>query len=313
LLNEVQGQTEGVKILRRVISGQVVAPLLLLGPDGVGRRFSVVEAAKEAFSRNNPSSPHCVQIAKGVHPDLILVNPIDGKDIGVDVVRGVIDRVESFPSITSVRYVIFDGVDRMTEAAANALLKVLEEPCVTTRFFLLATSLAKVLPTIRSRCGLVRYRVLPEKFVVESLSAHTEDSTKALVCARLAEGSVGRAYQYLASGRLMLRNKMLDLLRRGLEGDLTALFSIVGDLEEDDLPQCLHFLSHLLCDLTMLLQAPERMSNLDVESDLRAIKSGLTDGVLTSLVDGLVGLQRLPDSANLLFHVKTYLATSFGA
>ena len=323
VLSDVQGQSEGVRFLRRVVEGHVKSPLLLAGMEGVGRRYSVTEAAKEAFSNGDPGSIHCIQISHGVHPDLVTVQPPDGKEIGIDAIREVLERVDAFPSIAPMRYVIIDGADRMNLSAASALLKVLEEPCVTTRFFLLASSLATILPTIRSRCGLVRYRPLPEKFVHDYICPPVREANepddkyalrrlKALVCTRLSEGSVGRAYQYLASGRLTLRNKMLSLLKAVVAGDLSSLFSIVDDIDED-LPHGLRFFEHLLYDLTMLVHAPSRLSNLDIAEELGGIRAQMTEGQLRSLLSGLGSLRGQKNaSLDLAFHTKTYLATSFG-
>lgn len=312
MLSDVQGQSEGVRFLRRVVEGHLTSPLLLVGTGGVGRRFSVVEAAKEAFSGNEPDSLHCLQIAEGVHPDLVVVEPLDGKDIGVDTIREIVKQTNLFPSQVPVRYVVIDGADTMTTPAANALLKTLEEPPPTSRFFLLAESPAAVLPTIRSRCGLVHYQPLSETFIVNFLASQTDDATKALVCARLSGGSVGRALQYLASGRLALRNKMLSLLRAGLAGDLSSLFSIV-DSAEEDLQHGLRFFEHLLHDLIMIPHDPARLSNLDIAEDLGGLREQMTEGQLDGLLSGLRELQgRVGRPINLAFHVKAYLATAFG-
>jgi DNA polymerase-3 subunit delta' len=311
MLSEVREQSEAIRFLRRVVDGELTSPLLLVGNEGVGRRYSVIQAAKEAFSKGNPDSIHCVQIAAGTHPDFVVVRPPDGKDIGVDTIREVVKQAGSFPAMVPVRYVVIDGADAMTTPAANALLKTLEEPPVTSRFFLVASSAYAVLPTIRSRCGLVRYRPLSEKFIVDFLAQQTDDATKALVCARLSEGSVGRAYQYLASGRLALRNKMLSLLKSGLVGDLSSLFSIVDSVQED-LPCGLRFFEHLLHDLVMLPRAPSQVTNLDVADDLGVLREQLGEGRLEQLFVGLRELQgRMRSNIHLPFHVKTYLATTF--
>jgi DNA polymerase-3 subunit delta' len=312
MLSEVQEQPEGVRFLRKVVEGDLTSPLLLVGNEGVGRCFSVVQAAKEAFSKGDPDSFHCVRIAAGTHPDLVLVHPPDGKSIGVDTIREVVDQSGSFPAMVPVRYVVINGADSMTTPAANALLKTLEEPPVTTRFFLVAGSAKAVLPTIRSRCGVVRYRPLSERFIVDFLAGQTDDATKALVCARLSEGSVGRAHQYLASGRLALRNKMLSLLKAGLTGDLSSLFSIVDSVEED--LQCgLRFFEHLLHDLVMLPRSPDRLTNLDVVEELDVLRGQLGEARIEGLFHGLRELQgRMRSNIHLPFHVKTYFATAFG-
>lgn len=313
MLSEVQEQSEGVQFLKRVVEGAITTPLLLVGDEGVGRRFSVIAAAKEAFSGGDSESNHCLRISKEAHPDLITVSPPDGKEIGVDAIREITQLSRSYPSMVPVRYVILDGADEMTNSAANALLKTLEEPPSTTRFFLLASSSESVIPTIRSRCGLVRYRPLSESFILTFLSHHTDDATKALVCTRLSEGSVGRAYQILASGRLSLRTKMFSLLEMGLAGDLSPLFSTI-DSVEDDLDQGLRFMGHLLRDLVLLPHAPERVANQDMADQLVDFRSRLGDKRLESLLVGFGQLQdRMRGRIHLPFHVKTYLATAFGA
>lgn len=311
MLSDVRGQSEGVRVLRRVVQGHLKSPLLLVGAEGVGRRFSVIEAAREAFCKGDPASPHNKRINEGCHPDLVIVKPDDGKDLGVDAIRAVVDQAQTFPSTVSARYVLIEQSDTMTVPAANALLKTLEEQPPTTRFFLSAESPDRVLPTIRSRCGLVRYRPLPEDFVVEYIKDLTDNPTKALVCARLGEGSVGLAYQILASGRLVLRNKMLNLLEFGLTKEFSSLFSLIDEVE-NDLERGLHFLNHLLCDLVMLPHAPTHITNLDVVEKLDSLRTRLGEERIEGLLAGYNVLRdRMRGRILLPFHTKTFLVSVF--
>lgn len=311
MLKEVQEQTEGVRFLRRVIEGHLTSPLLLVGDDGVGRRFSVIEAAREAFSGGDSNSTHSVQIDQGVHPDLVVLHG-NGKAIGVSAIREVVEQAYSFPSMVPARYVCIDGADTMTLPAADALLKTLEEPPSTTRFFLLASQSEKVLPTIRSRCGLVRYRPLSEALIVQHLMKVEDDPTKALVYARLSGGSVGRAVQFQLTGRLALRNRVLSLLRAALNRDYLSLFTAVDDLE-DDLGLGLRFLETILADLAMISHAPAHVANVDVAEELEGLRRGIGDK-LELLTDGLWTIldRDAQTKINLAFHVKTLLATAFG-
>lgn len=310
MLSEVQGQSEGVQVLRRVVEGRIRTPLLLVGPEGVGRRFSVVEAAREAFSKGDEKSPHSKRISQGIHPDLVVFRPPDGKDFGVDAMREVAQLAESYPSTVPVRYVVIDSADSMTIPAANALLKTLEEQPPTTRFFLLVGSPEAVLPTIRSRCGVVRYKPLPEDFVVKYVSALTDNPAKALVCTRLGEGSVGLAYQFLASGRLTLRNKVVRMLEACVEKDFSSAFSLVDEVE-GDLDYGLRFLDHVLTDIAMLPHAPDKISNVDIPEKILSLKDRM--GSKTSeLVLGFRGLQgKMRSNALLPFHLKTLFASTF--
>lgn len=309
MLIDVQGQAEGVRYLRRVVDGTLTSPLLLVGPEGVGKRFSVNEAAKERFSAAGGAEYHLAQIARGIHPDLCVVTQTDGKDIGIAEIRETIDLTSSYPCSAPVRYVVIDGADHLTDAAANALLKTLEEPPSTTRFFLLAQNARAVLPTIRSRCGELRFRPLPEKFVTEFLGQHTDDPSKALVYARISEGSVGRALQYLGSGRLTLRDEMLGLIKVGLTGDLSSLFSAVGKV--GSLSLGLKFLDHVLRDLAMLPYDSTTLTNVDIARELELLRPRLGEEKLWGLIEGVRNVQRLPSSMNLAYHVKSIFASVF--
>lgn len=318
MLNLVEGQNEGVHFLRRVIAGHVTSPLLLVGQDGVGKKFSVLEAAKEAFTRGDPSDTfHARQIDLKEHPDLTLISSEDGADIKVDTIRDLIDGLNRHPSYAPARYVVIDGAEHLNTAAANALLKTLEEPPSVVRFFLLAETLRDVLPTIRSRCGLVRYQALPEPFILARIqqSSHASfDATKALVATRLAEGSVGRAITYWHSGRLGLRDQILDLLKPDLLRNPAHLFPAV-DAFKADLALSLSFLEHVLHDLLMVTVDPARMTNVDVPERIRAIRESAGEERILRLLRRVRRVRRHLDRGvkiALSSHVKSALLGVWG-
>lgn len=309
MLSAVQGQTEGVRHLRCAIEGRFTSPLLLVGKAGVGKKFSVLEAAKEAFSGEDPDF-HCRQVDQGVHPDLKVLSPEADKDIGVDAVRKVLEESRSFPFHAKFRLFVIDGADRLTTAAANALLKTLEEPPKVARFFLLAEHLDSVLPTITSRCGLVRYRTLSEAFILAQIQRFESDATKALVYTRLAEGSVGKAVGYWGSGRLRLRDQVLTLLKPDIHSSIPDLFSAVDALG-DDLVLGLTFLEHLLCDLFMIDHMPSRITNVDVADTLGGLRAYWSHARILELLSGLRTVQefqRRKVKIQLPYHVKSALS-----
>ncbi len=286
-------------------------PLLLVGIEGVGKRFSVIQAIKEDFSKGDPKSPAVFQLDKGVHPDFLLVESEAGKDIGIDTIRNVMLKALDMPMMASRRYIVIDGADRLTPAAANCFLKTLEEPPSTTQFVLLADSERKILPTIRSRCGLVRYHSLSSDFIVSLLRDIEPDPVKGLLYARLSDGSVGRALYYAASGRMKLRDVAVDLLTVGVTGDLSRLFAIVDDVKED-LPLCIRFMHHVIYDLVMLPHDTTRLANVDIVDDLTALSAKIGPFRLKRLQAGIKSIALLGDSKiNLQFHVKSALASVF--
>ena len=316
MLSDVREQDLGVTYLRRVVDGSLTSPLLLVGEEGVGRRFSSLQACKELFCTGDRSSTcrcvDCLQVDEGTHPDLVVVRSVDDKDIGVEAIRSVVEQTMSYPSAAPLKLFVIDGADRLTVPAANAILKTLEEPPATVRFILLAESPNGVIPTVRSRCGLVVYSRLSEPFVVSVVQRFEPDPAKALVISRIAEGSVGRAVQYWGSGRLSLRDKMFTLLKHGLNKDVASLFIMVDSIGTA-LPLSLRFLEHLLLDLRMVRITPAHVMNLDLADELRQMSGALRDNTWHELVAGLRQLRDRYRAARIVlpFHVKTLFATAF--
>jgi DNA polymerase-3 subunit delta' len=248
-----------------------------------------------------------------VHLDFKVVSPADGKDIGIDAMREVIETAGISPTTAPLRLFVIDGADRMTSAAANALLKTLEEPPETSRFFLLAEQMQRVIPTIRSRCGKVPFSRLPESVVVAELSKFERDNTKALVYARMADGSLGRATRYWGAGRLRTRDQAWTLLEQGFSGDLSSLFSAV-DAVTQDIPLVLRFLELILHDFLMIHHEPGRIVNVDLADKINALAS---EGVLVKALPRLLtGTRVIRDrmrasKINAAFHMKTLFVEAF--
>ena len=197
-------------------AGRLHHALLLAGPSGIGKAtfaFHLAEHllrhpgggdAPESLAPREPSSALFRQIAQGAHPSVLhLTRPLNEKTkafksaVTVDEIR----RIGRFLSMTSHdgswRVVIVDPADDMNANAANALLKNLEEPPPRTQFVLIAHSPGALLPTIRSRCHLVRLKPLEPAAllaVLERLDAGLPETEagRAALAAR-AGGSVREA------------------------------------------------------------------------------------------------------------------------
>lgn len=314
MLADVKYQDDSLVFLRGLVEGRVTSPLLLVGQEGTGKRFAARQTVQELFCTGTHENAcpcvDCLWMRQGMHTDLTELVALDSKDIGVDPVRQLLEISKTYPSQSRYRFFIIDGVDRLTLPAANALLKTLEEPPHTARFLLLAESLQKVLPTIRSRCGLLNFRALPEKFILQHIEKFESDSTKALVYARLGEGSVGRAIQYWGSGRLALRDKALELLSFVQHKDVAGLFLLIDQLEKE-LPLMLRFLATLLHDLLLLSIDESRLINLDKIDGLRQLKAP-TSG-WHALQSALQEVQETSRNVKiqLPFHVKAILLNTF--
>ena len=199
--DDIQGQGFAKRVLQTHLSHACVAgAYLLIGPEGIGKRRLALEMAKAlncTAEGNRPCDrcPTCTQIARGSHPDVYLVVPGGASEqIGIDRIRLLLGRIALRPFSAATHVVVIDGAERLTEEAANGLLKSLEEPSARTRFLLTTSQLSHCLPTIVSRCQLLRCQPLPRE-VVQRLLTDTQgcDPQVARAVAKVSRGSASRA------------------------------------------------------------------------------------------------------------------------
>ena len=192
----------------------------VLAGGGVGGLFADQAPCLEM----DPSEPIFRRVAAGGHADLLTVEKsfdTKRKRIRDEIVVGDVRAITPFMRLTSSeggwRVVVVDCADEMNQKAANALLKILEEPPDNALLLLISHSPGRLLPTIRSRCRALALRPLAEDRVAGLLSRHRPDLTpgETRSLARLAEGSPGRALRLDDAGGLALYGDMVGLLDGG--------------------------------------------------------------------------------------------------
>src|SRR5579884_1133985 len=195
--------------------GQASHAYLFHGPGGAGKRAAARAVAAELLARGSadPASARA-RAASGAHPDLTWVAPSGAHEMLVrDVEEPVIAAASKTPFEAASRIFVIERVDELGDEAANRMLKTLEEPASFVHMILLTDRLAEVLPTIRSRCQLVRFDAPPAEEVAAGLENRGLAPETALACARLALGDAecaaelgGKAGQHLrAAGERLAR------------------------------------------------------------------------------------------------------------
>ena len=156
--------------------------------------------------------------------------------IPVDDVRQVGGFLRLTPAEGGWRIVVVDAADEMNQNAANALLKVLEEPPSRSLLLLISHSPGRLLPTIRSRCRRLPLRPLPNATVQQLLQAYAPEigTDEAATLVRLAEGSIGRALEMLDEGGLDIHGEVMELLSMLPRLDVTKLHKLGDKLARRD-------------------------------------------------------------------------------
>lgn len=178
------------------------------GPPGSGRSSAAVAFAQALICPDKGCGRcnECQSAKAGSHPDVEIIRT-EGLSIKVEEVRELLARVAWAPSMGGWRVVVMEDADRLTESAANALLKAIEEPGNRTVWLLCAPTLHDVLPTIRSRCRHLQLHTPSDEAVAQVLINRDGISpAMAHFAARVSQGHIGRA-KYLALNESVRSNR----------------------------------------------------------------------------------------------------------
>lgn len=169
-------QTARNEFLAAVHSARFAHAWIVGGPHGIGKATFCFHMARYLLSGRQDGDTAFKdtdslyrRTVAGSHGDLWTIAGEDGKEIGVDVIRGLNTALNYTPAEGGWRVVIIDGADLMNRNAANALLKRLEEPPLKTVFFLITAFPGRLLPTLRSRCQVMALASLSEEDVKQVL------------------------------------------------------------------------------------------------------------------------------------------------
>ncbi|HEY8186960.1 MAG TPA: DNA polymerase III subunit delta' [Pyrinomonadaceae bacterium] len=306
MLDQLTGNERVKKLLRRILEAQrIPGAMLFAGEDGVGKKLFALEFAR-ALNCRTPQGiegcghcPSCVRIAKFNYPqsddsdDWKGIIWTDHADVAMVVApkrvllveqMRLIEREANYrPYEGKARVFLIEDADKLNDPSANALLKVLEEPPHTSHIILLTSRPDMLLPTIRSRCQMIRFSpLLPEEIESHLLKNKIASAGEARIRARVARGSLGRAVAQDFDEFSDQRAAMLRVLQAlSVAGDRIQLLRSAEELNEakykDEYESRLDILETLIRDAWMLaLNTPdESIVNLDLLPQLKKIGAKL--------------------------------------
>lgn len=256
----LQDVWDKLQTLRR--SGQLPHAMLFSGAEGLGK-YELAQAfawsllCKSSSETGQPCGQcsGCNLFAAGNHPDLKVIEPEEeGKAIRIDTIRGFIEREAITAHAGGYKPVLIRPADAMNQAAANSLLKTLEEPVSGSIMILITSNPSKLPATIRSRCRKVSFQVPSLQVASEWLQTILPDSDPEMLLQPVA-GSPLKALKMSDHEALELRRKLLDEFL-----DVLALKQdpvvAAGKWVKQDLREILHWMCSWVIDMLRLQMAP---------------------------------------------------------
>jgi DNA polymerase-3 subunit delta' len=303
MFDKLVGNERVKDVLRRLLErGRVAGALLFVGEDGVGKRLFALELAKAMNCREPRGTEACDECASCLrinqsgflaydneddnktrlvwsdHTDVALVRPFK-RIIRVPPMRELEREANYRPLEGRARFFIIEDADRLNESSSNALLKTLEEPPATSHLILLTSRPSALLPTIRSRCQVIRFAPLGVEEMEKHLTkVRSMPKREANLLAHIARGSLGRAVSTDLKSFREQRDAMMEVLASlALTGDRARLLRIAEEMNDakrkDEYEARLDVLEMLVHDVwTLRLGAPpERIVNIEVDAELKKI------------------------------------------
>ena len=315
----IVGHAAKIEQLKKIIAEEKFPHAVIFsGSEGIGKK-KIAETCAAVLLCENASGgepcgvcENCKLISAGSHPDFYVVEPESTKttkNIKIGQIRTLQAEASLRPVQAERRVVLIDGAEFMNNAAANCLLKTLEEPPSQTIFILLSANRAGLLLTLRSRCRTVNFDKLTTEEILSELLRREIETDKAKKISVVADGSLGRALNLAESGGYELRESALDLVERFSVGEVTNedIFTKGGqisDWSKEQFADFVIYIQKILRDIFLLGESD--LYNPDFQDRLQKIKISRKN--LSAMIEeGAEIRRRLNSNANLRLLAESYL------
>ena len=288
--HDIYGHEKKIEILKKTLAQKRTGHAYLFsGIPAIGKRTLALEFIKaincersESVSDSCGECASCRKIQHASHPDVFLVEA-EGQYIRIDSIREMQKRITCKPLEARMRSFIIDDADKMNDQAANALLKMLEEPSPSNILILVAARPYSMPSTIISRCQHIRFNPLRfdtvAKFLVDRIGM---DNQQALLLAGLSSGSIGRAMELNEDGIVAYRTELLKLISITRRKDPFSLINFASFLGQGkkEIKQGLNILNTIFRDALVFkeTQKKEMLVNQDNSSFISTQAARLSGG-----------------------------------
>ncbi|MCW2277000.1 DNA polymerase III subunit delta' [Heliophilum fasciatum] len=267
-LSAMEGQEQVIRSLQRgLIHERVGHAYLFSGTPGVGKK-TIARAFAQSILCLQPQAgdacdvcPSCRQYLSDNHPDMTWLQP-DGATLKIDQIRGLRQRIRYRPYESPSQVVIMEQADTMQPPAANALLKILEEPPGPVVFILISDRGQALLETIRSRCLPVAFGPVPDEAIAAFLQGQGVAETQVTLLTLLAEGRWDRAARLAKEGPPPIREKAIALLKELPQAGEVTIFRWAEewDKNKEGIAELLDTMALLMRDQLLInQQVPESL------------------------------------------------------
>ncbi len=234
---DIRGHDRIIEVLRRSLRGGKTAHSYLFeGVPGCGRKKTAVALIQALFCTALPDDAcgvcaSCRKIDSGNHPDIHLISPLpDKRDISIDQLREMQRDLSLRPYEAPRKACIIEPAERMSVGAANSLLKTLEEPPGNALIILLTENAGMLLPTVRSRCQLIRFAPLSPEHVQSLLERSGMSSEAAVLVAPMSGGSLQRALELDNESLVARREAVLSRVSQLNTNQIATVFDAAEEL-----------------------------------------------------------------------------------
>jgi DNA polymerase-3 subunit delta' len=272
------------------------------GPEGIGKKYFALLLAKSMLCKNKvfcgcDECSACRKVNNNIHNDLYVYEPVN-LGISIDQIRMIIQRLKFKPVESNYSIHIVDAVETMRIEAANAFLKIIEEPPEYALIILITTLLDALPATVRSRCQLIKFSKISSQEIRDRLISLNVESNKAYLISLWANGSLSKALSIDFENYLDIRNKAVEILKfivqkgrgKSFPDFLPAGFKRERDKNEylrENMDVLFYFLADLIREIICIIVKDESSHHPDIEVELRGLCKGI------KVDDMFVILQRL--------------------